>query len=466
MPPPGGQVPPPAGGFPGAMPPPGIGGPPAPAAGWDSTPITVAQPTTPFAGPGGPGGSGKASRTSLYVVLGLVVAIVVAVVGVVVFTGGDDDGDGDARTDDTEAVEDTEADDTEPDDTEPDTTVAETTSPDTVAETTEPATTAAAPPTTAAPAGDVIAGAPVGVQGTPDAPVAVGEIADIGAGWRLQVLDVVPDATAAVAAENSFNDPPPAGGTFTLVRVALGYFGLDDPQSFFMPTISAVGASRVELDTGCGVIPQPIDLFTDAFAGGVGVGNLCFVTTPADPPALMLYGTGDFFSDTQVFLDAKQPPAPVPPMAPVVGAQPGATATALRTAATPVGTSADVGEGWSFSVVAPARDITDQVMAENSFNDPPPEGYRMLGVDVAIAYSGAGTGSAFDLTTKFVGDGNVQRNGYCGVVPNELDTFADVLSGGSLTGTMCFLVPAPELTNGVLYVTAGFDTDPIYFATL
>lgn len=444
------------------MPPPGA---PGPQPGWGGTPITSVQPATaPFGSPAGPGGSGKASRTSLYVVLGLVAAVIAAVVAVVVFTGGDDDEV--ANTDDTEAVDDTTDETTAAETTEPESTVVDTTTADTSADTTEPEpATTAAPPTTAASTGDVIAGAPAGVTGTPDAPVPVGQIADIGAGWRLQVLDVVPDATAAIAAENEFNDPPPAGGTFTMVRIALGYYGLEDPQSFFMPTISAVGASRVELDTSCGSIPQPIDLFTDAFAGGVVTGNICFVTTPADPPALMVYATGDFFSDTQVFLDAKAPASPVAPMAAIVGPQPGATATALRTAATPVGTAADVGSDWSFAVVSPARDITDQVMAENTFNDPPPEGYRMFGVDVAIAFSGSGTGSAFDITAKFVGDGNVQRAGYCGVVPNELDAFADVLSGGSLTGTMCFLVPAAELTNGVLYVTGGFDSEPVYFAT-
>lgn len=421
---------------------------------------TVSSPTSSPPPTGSPGPN--ASRTSLYVVLGLVAAIIAAVVGVVVLTGGKDDED--ARTDDTEAVDDTEADDTEPETTEPATTSNATTTPDTVAATTEPATTAA-PPTTVPPSADEIAGAPVGATGTQEAPVAVGQIADIGAGWRLQVLDVVPDATAAIAAENEFNEPPPAGGTFTIVRVAMGYFGLDDPQSFFMPTIAALGSGGVELEPTCGVIPQPLDLFNDAFAGGVATGNLCFVTTPADPPSLMLSAIGDF-ADTQVYLDAKQPAAPAPPMASVPGAQPGATATALRAAATPVGAAAPLSGDWSFAVISPARDITDQVMAENSFNEPPPEGYRMLGIDVAIAYNGTGTGSAFDVTAKFVGDGNVQRSGYCGVVPDELDVFADVAAGSSITGTICIVVPAAELTNGVLYVTGTFEIDeqPVFFA--
>jgi hypothetical protein len=30
---------------------------------------------------------------------------------------------------------------------------------------------------------------------------------------------------------------------------------------------------------------------------------------------------------------------------------------------------------------------------------------------------------------------------------------------------MCFVVPQQEVTGGVLYVTGGFDSEPVYFAT-
>jgi hypothetical protein len=52
------------------------------------------------------------------------------------------------------------------------------------------------------------------------------------------------------------------------------------------------------------------------------------------------------------------------------------------------------------------------------------------------------------------------------VVPGELDTFADVFAGGSITGTLCFLVPTEYVTTGSLYVTAGFDNPPVWFRTV
>lgn len=402
----------------------------------------------------------------MYVVLGIAAAVVLAVVGVLVFAGGDDDervaSDDTEQSEATEPPEDTEpVDATEPPATEPaDTTPADTEVPATTPDT-EPAETVPADE----PIGDVIAGAPAGAVGTRDDPVGVGEVADIGSGWRLQILDVIPDATALIAEENTFNDPPPAGSTFTIVRIALGYFGLEDPQSFFLPTISAIGAGAVELDTSCGVIPDQLDLFAGAFAGGVATGNICFVTTPADPPVLQLYATGEFFSDTEVFLSATPPAAPVTPMATIRGPQPGAAATELRAAATPVGVAAEVGSGWSFAVVSPARDITDEVLAENTFNTPPPDGFRMVGVDVALSFNGSGTGSAFDVTMNFVDDGNIQRTGYCGVVSGELDQFSDVFAGGSVTGTLCFLVPADLVGTGSIYVITSFDEPAVWFRT-
>ena len=151
-----------------------------------------------------------------------------------------------------------------------------TTEPGTVA-TTEPVITAA--PTTEAGTlppteGGEVAGAPPGVVGDRAHPVPAGTVANIGGGWRMQVLGVVPDAAAQIAANNEFNDPPPAGSTFMLVNVALGYFGKDDPHPAFEPTISAVGGDSVELDSDCGTIPTALDQFADLFAGGVITGNL------------------------------------------------------------------------------------------------------------------------------------------------------------------------------------------------
>ena len=320
-------------------------------------------------------------------------------------------------------------------------------------------TTIIAPPASS----DVVAGAPPGITGDRDNAVPLGLVADIGAGWRLQVLEVLPDGAAAVAAENEFNEPPPAGSTFTLVKVALGYYGLNDPISAFQPTISAVGASNLELESFCGTLPNELDLFVDVFSGGVVVGNLCFVTTTPDATSLQLYAVGDYFESDEVFLRANGTATGVDPMATLTGPQAGAVSTPARLSPTTLSTAVDVGAGWSMTVTGAARDITDLVMAENQFNEPAPAGFRFIGVDVTYAYSGTEPSAAYQVTTKAVGDGNVELQAGCGVISGEIDIFTDVFAGGTVAGTICFVVPSAN-PSMVVYASADFDTSPVMFA--
>lgn len=414
--------------------------------------------------------------------------LLVVVGGIIAAVSGGDD-DRSARnteeTDDTEATD--ETDETDPTDgttvpaTDPASTTPELPSttvgsgitlPSTVPPATTPATDPSTDSTSPAPVEGELPGSPTGERGTTASPVAVGAVADIGGGWRLQVLEVVIDGSAAVAAENQFNDPPPPGSTFTLVKVALGYFGLDEPALGFLPTIGMIGAAGSELDTDCGVIPDEVDLFADVYSGGVVVGNRCFVTTPGDFPAAQLFATGDPFSfdDSEpAFLALDPVPAPgaVVALAPMTGLHEGTSLYDARSNPAPVGTAAEIGDGWSFSVDGPATDITDAVLAENQFNEAPPEGYRFVGVPVTYTYNGSEpTGQAFLVTTSAVGSANTALRGSCGVVPGGIDTFAEIVPGGSLSGTFCVVVPADDLANGTwqVYAWATFDETYDFFA--
>lgn len=332
-----------------------------------------------------------------------------------------------------------------------------------VSETTGPAVTPEPPPGTIAASTNEVAGSPAGAKGDRSSPVPVGAIADIGAGWRLQIMNITPDAAAAIAEENPFNEPPPAGSTLTLITVALGYFGLEDPKTAFEASISAVGAADVELAAGCGIVPQDLVTFSQMFSGGVIVGNVCFVTTPQDIPVLQLYASGDLFGGDEVFLDATAPPVNVVPLVALAGPQPGAASTPARLSPTPIGVPADIGAGWTLTVNGPASDITDAVLAENEFNAPPPDGLRFFGVNVTYTYSGEGSASGFSVSANAVGDSNLSLSPQCGVTPDAIDLTADLFSGGSVSGGLCFVVPA-DSPNLVLYATADFLGSNVMFA--
>lgn len=330
----------------------------------------------------------------------------------------------------------------------------------------ETSTTAApttAPPTTI-PVGDAIPGAPAGTSGTRSNPVPTGEIAAVGDGWRIQVLAVTDDATPLVLGENQFNEPPALGKRFTFVSVAVGYFGFDDPANGYDLTIAAVGASSRELDTDCGVIPSELNLYDDIFSGGVVTGNLCFVTEPADAEGLQLYA-GTYFDDP-VFLAAGQPAGDAIPMSGVRGPQDVAAASSLRIDRAAVGTRVELSRDWAMTVTSPATDITESVLAENQFNETPPVGYRFIGVEVALEYTGNASAAGYDVTINAVSDSNVALSEECGVIPNEVDLYSDIFGGGVVSGTVCFVAPERDLGTVTVYAYADYDSEKsLYFAT-
>lgn len=112
-------------------------------------------------------------------------------------------------------------------------------------------------------------------------------------------------------------------------------------------------------------------------------------------------------------------------------------------------------------------DATAAVRAMNSFNEAPPEGQQFYMVEVSATYSGEGSGDPlWDLTFSALDSGNTQiSEGECGVIPEEMDAFKEVFSGGSLAGNICFVVPSADVSSLVLYVDAGMvDSQRVFLA--
>lgn len=298
---------------------------------------------------------------------------------------------------------------------------------------------------------------PTGITGTRDVLVPVGQIADIGGGWRLQVLDVIPDTSELMEANDDFFDPAPAGSTYMLVKMALGYFGSEDPKIGYEPDVSVLGTSSVALDNFClAHVPDEVGFLKYVFSGGVLIGNACFIAPLNEAGTFQLFGKGDFFADDGAYLDLTPPSAAAQPMAALFGPQPGAVSTPARLAPTPVGTTTQVGSDWELTVTGAARDITTEVLNENQFNEPPPDGFHFVGVDVTYTYNGSGGASPAQMSVASVGSNNVQHTGYCGLAPNEVDLFTDLFAGGSASGTLCLVVP-DNSGDIALFATSDFS---------
>lgn len=132
---------------------------------------------------------------------------------------------------------------------------------------------------------------PPPAQGTRTNPYPVGADIQLGDGWRMKVVSSTPDATAAVLAENMFNDPPRAGEQFFIARVTATYIGSGSDTFDGSYRLRAVGASSVSYSTfenQCGVIPDPISS-AEVFSGGAITGNVCWAVRSSDASTLVLY---------------------------------------------------------------------------------------------------------------------------------------------------------------------------------
>ena len=326
------------------------------------------------------------------------------------------------------------------------------------------------------PSGDEITDAPVGVESfgvTRFNAVEPGDIADIGEGYRLQVLSVTEDATAEVLDRFESIDPPPDGSRYSLVSLAGGYYGLDDPQERFSALIRAVDfdtGEEFDIDEGCGDFPQfpprgttPADV--NVFAGGVQRGELC-VVVPEDNEGIVIQAFGGSSEDGLFLMAVPRPDgaAPVAEMTTLAGIQSGTTSAEARRNAIGVGMRAEVGDaGWVVAVTGPAVDITDVVLAQNPANPAPADGYRFIGVPMSMEHASTTAEAPLVVNVRAVGDSNVEYRADCGVVPDALDLFAPVTSRSPVVGQLCFVVPTDEVDSMTVY--AGSTSADVFFET-
>ena len=94
--------------------------------------------------------------------------------------------------------------------------------------------------------------------------------------WEVRVFGTMPDGTAAVMAENQFNDPPRTGWQFHLVEVEVTYRGAGSQTPWLYVDFAGLGQGNALRDNSCGVIPDDLDDQTELFTGGSIRGNICF----------------------------------------------------------------------------------------------------------------------------------------------------------------------------------------------
>jgi hypothetical protein len=160
---------------------------------------------------------------------------------------------------------------------------------------------------------------------------------------------------------------------------------------------------------------------------------------------------------------SKAPTGSVPSLAASAAARPDAESNEIGSRANPypIG-QAVTNKEWNITL-APPREASKDVLAENQFNDLPKPGMQFWIVPVTATYVGKDTGNTlFGIDVKFVGSDNRTHDDRCGVNPNAMSDVGDLYPGGSATGNVCVAVPSGA--PGLWALSTGFG-DPVFFET-
>ncbi len=128
-------------------------------------------------------------------------------------------------------------------------------------------------------------------EGNQDSPLPFGEVGRVG-DYEVRVLEVTPDATELVLAENQFNEPPAEGNQFYMVRVEVTYTGSGSGDPGFDLNFQSVGDRNQGYDISsadCGVVPEQGYEVGELFEGGAAEFNVCWEISSDDAESLVMY---------------------------------------------------------------------------------------------------------------------------------------------------------------------------------
>ena len=120
------------------------------------------------------------------------------------------------------------------------------------------------------------------------------------------------------------------------------------------------------------------------------------------------------------------------------------------------------GKDWTVVVNKFTPDATEQVMAENEFNDEPKAGQEYALVNLTVTYTGDGSDFAEFISVAFVGDDGKTYNqsDSMAVAPDALE--GELYKGGTATGNVEIAIP--KNATGVIRIGLGVFEDEAFVA--
>lgn len=119
-----------------------------------------------------------------------------------------------------------------------------------------------------------------------------------------------------------------------------------------------------------------------------------------------------------------------------------------------IGSATPVGEDWQVRVTGFDPDATEEVLAFNSQNQAPADGQVYAVARLEATWGGDGTKNAYLALEWGLVDaaGTAWTDDGCGVLPDDLASQGNAASGGTVEGTICFVVDQDILDDVTLYV--------------
>ena len=132
----------------------------------------------------------------------------------------------------------------------------------------------------------------------------------------------------------------------------------------------------------------------------------------------------------------------------------------------PLGTTISSDE-WEVSVNSVDLNATNEIMAENPFNDEPADGNVYIMIEVTATYIGDDpSGETPYVSVDYVsaGGNSFASHDSMVVTPNSFDSMETLYEGASTTGNIVVEAPQEELENGTLRISPSIFGEAVFFA--
>ncbi|TGD30811.1 hypothetical protein EB835_11400 [Brevibacterium sp. S22] len=124
-------------------------------------------------------------------------------------------------------------------------------------------------------------------------------------------------------------------------------------------------------------------------------------------------------------------------------------------------------DDWDMTITDVTLDATDEVLAENEFNEAPDSGNQYMLIDVELTYKGDEPGGEMPMSTvEYVTSGGNTFDGLDDMVvaPNALDEMENLYNGASASGSVAIQIPTEDAESGVLAVSPDMFADKVFVA--